>query len=103
MAKGNGFIGIEHDLVRSQVWRDLSSNATRLLIDIWDQYNGRNNGDVPYSVAQAVQCLHCSKSTAIRTFAELREATLIERMHKGSFAAGDRKGESSKWRLTFLQ
>ena len=55
--KYHGFIRLEHDLVRSEVWAGLSANATRLLIGIWDQYNGHNNGFLPYGTEQAMRLL----------------------------------------------
>ncbi len=103
--KYNGFIRLEHDLVRSGVWAGLSANATRLLIGIWDQYNGHNNGYLPYGTEQAMRLLRCSTSTAKRTFAELKDAGLIMTVKKGSFARKDqaRRGEVTEWRVTALK
>lgn len=103
--KYNGFIRLEHDLVRGEVWAGLSANATRLLIGIWDQYNGHNNGFLPYGTEQAMRLLRCSTSTAKRTFAELKDAGLIIAVKKGSFARKDqaRKGEVTEWEITALK
>ena len=103
--KYNGFIRLEHDLVRSEVWAGLSANATRLLIGIWDQDNGHNNGYLPYGTEQAMRLLRCSTSTAKRTFAELKDAGLIMAVKKGSFARKDqaRRGEVTEWRITALK
>jgi hypothetical protein len=100
-----GFIRLEHDLVRSEVWAALSANATRLLIGIWDQYNGHNNGFLPYGTEQAMRLLRCSTSTAKRTFAELKDAGLIIAVKKGAFARKDqaRKGEVTEWQITALK
>ena len=102
--RSSGFIRLDHDLVRGKTWASLSSHATRLLIGIWSLYNGRNNGKLRYSVAQATRLLHCGRSTALRTFAELQAARLIEATERGSFAYknGARKGTATAWHLTFL-
>ncbi len=103
--KYNGFIRLEHDLVRSEAWAGLSANATRLLIGIWDQYNGHNNGYLPYGTEQAMRLLRCSTSTAKRAFAELKEPGLIIPIKKGAFACKDqaRRGEVTEWRVTALK
>ncbi len=104
MNKSNGFIKLDHDLVRGPAWRGLSGNAVKVLIDIADQYNGSNNGRLRFGVSQTVRVLHCSNTTALRTLAELRDAGLIEVVEKGSFVHknGARKGTATAWRLTFL-
>ena len=107
MTKPNNgtFISLPHDLVRSDVWIALSANATRLLIGIWDQYNGKNNGDLRFGNKQAVRLLRCSASTAVHAFAELQAAGLIECVQRGSFAnkVGSRKGMATAWRITVLR
>ena len=49
--KNKGFVKLDHDLVRGPEWRGLSGDAAKVLIDILDQYNGRNNGSIHYGVA----------------------------------------------------
>ena len=100
----NSFIRLDHDLVRSKIWAGLSANATRLLIGIWDQYNGHNNGDLRFGYAQAIRLLQCSTRTASRTFAELKDDGLIEAVEMGSFAHKHqaRKGVVTAWRITAI-
>ncbi len=83
----------------------LSANATRLLIGIWDQYNGHNNRELRYGQKQAMRLLRCSPRTAVRTFAELQEAGLIVCTEKGSFAHKDRTrdGKESAWEITAIR
>ena len=105
MTQNNGFIRLDHDLVRSGTWTRLSANATRLLIGIWDQYTGFNNGDLRFGYEQAMRLLGCSTQTAWRTFAELKAARLIEAVEKGSFAhkGGARHGVVTAWRITAIK
>ena len=99
----NGFVKLDHELVRGETFTGLSSNATRLLIAIVDQYNGSNNGSIRYGNAQATRWLHCGTTTAVRTFAELQAAGLIEVTERASFTnkAGAQKGLATAWRLSF--
>ena len=103
--KNESFIRLDHDLVRGEVWAGLSANATRLLIGIWDQYNGKNNGDLRFGYEHAMRLLGCSSQTAWRTFAELKAAGLIVAVEKGSFAhkASARKGMVTAWRIIVLK
>ncbi len=100
----NGFIRLDRADWQSDRWRALSANARVVLVDIQSAFTGRNNGHLVYGLAHAVACLRCSKSTAVRTLAELKDAGLIEVTKLGSFShkAGARKGEATKWRLTYL-
>ena len=67
--------------------------------------NGHNNGEISYSLRDAMARLRWSWSTAQRALAELQNAHLIEAVIKGSFdhKNGARKGMATKWRLTFLR
>ena len=102
--KSNGFVRLDRQLWQSDDWRALSVNAQVAIIDMWAWFNGRNNGQISYGLRDAMARLHCSKSTALRVFAELQNAHLIEAVIKGSFdhKKGARKGMATKWRLTFL-
>ena len=76
MNGGNSFIRVDRDLWQSDEWRNLSVNAQVALVDMWAQFNGRNNGQISYGLRDAMARLHCSKSTALRAFAELQNAHL---------------------------
>ena len=104
MTGSKGFVKLDHDLVRGPEWRGLSGDAAKVLIDILDQYNGRNNGSLHYGIRHTMRCLNCSKRTAIRRLGEVRDAGLIVATEKGSFnyKAGSRKGVATAWRLTFV-
>ncbi len=103
--KNGSLIGLPHELVRSEVWIALSANAFKLLIGIWDQHNGHNNGELRFGQKQAMRILRCSPRTAVRVFAELQDAGLIVCTEKGSFAHKDRTrdGKESAWRITAIR
>ena len=102
--KANGFIRVERDLWTSPEVTGLSVNAQVILVDMLYRHNGRNNGKISYSWADARCRLGCSFSTVARVFAELRAAGLIETTVKGSFdhKNGIRKGACNQYRLTCI-
>jgi hypothetical protein len=99
-----GFLRLPHDLIRSERFALLSANAVKLVIHMAAFHNGRNNGSIRYGVAQAMVLLGCSKPTACKCFAELRDAGLIEPTERASFynKDGARHGKATAWRLTFV-
>ncbi len=103
--KNSGFLSLDHDFVRSDKVASLSAKGKALMFAMADRYNGRNNGSIPYSVKEAMTWLHCGTSTALRTFRELEDASLIVAVRKGSFdhKNGVRKGTATEWQLTFLR
>lgn len=44
--KDKQFFALPHSIMRSQEWTELSHRAVRLLIDLGEQLNGKNNGDL---------------------------------------------------------
>jgi len=43
-ADGGTFVSLPHAILESQEWATLSAFEVRLLVDVYGQYNGRNNG-----------------------------------------------------------
>ncbi len=103
-SKNKGFVKLDHDLVRGPEWRGLSGDAAKVLIDILDQYNGRNNGSIHFGIRQAMRCLNCSKRTARRRLRELQDVGLIVATERTAFTnkVAARKGITTAWRVTFL-
>ena len=102
--KVNGFMRLDHDFVRSAKIKAISANGKALILAMADRYNGFNNGSILFGVREVAEWLHSSKSTALRTLAELKDAGLIEPVELGSFnlKAGSRKGAATTWRLNFI-
>jgi hypothetical protein len=100
-----GFLKLDRAIVYGEAFAGLSANATRLLIAIWARYNGRNNGNIHYGISDAVKWLHCGRSTAVKTFVELRDAGLIEVGKAATFAdkAGAQNGTTTAWRLPHIK
>lgn len=100
--KSNGFIKIEHDLVRGEAWQSLSGGAGWVLFDLWARHNGFNNGAIAYSIREVQHRFRCARNTAIKWLRELEDKGFIVATRRGSFnhkhaPAADR---ATTWRLT---
>lgn len=85
-------------MMQSEAWRHLSLRARCLLIELYDLYNGANNGELFMSVRDAARRLAVSKNTAVRLFHELGDKGFIRARQRGSFAWKARHATS--WILT---
>jgi hypothetical protein len=65
-SKPGTYVRLRHAFLRSPAWQSLSANARAIYVDIAARYNGRNNGQIPYSAATGHN--HC-ESPRIRRIA----------------------------------
>ena len=65
------FISVYRDILDSEQYAGLSSSAVKLLMDLWAQFNGRNNGDLDISVVRMFPRGWRSKVTLYRARDEL--------------------------------
>ena len=105
MRKYTGYMGLDHDFIRSDVMTALTPRAKLLVFGIADRFNGKNNGRISYSVKEAMQWLGCSKLSARAALDELQDAGLIEVAVEACFdyKPGAQRGTARKWRLLFLR
>ncbi len=92
-----------HDMQRTPAWHSIMiSGSVRLLLEIWLRHNGRNNGQIPYSVREAVQYFECSPKKAVRWFSELQELGFVVATKRGSFQqkTGAFAARATTWQLT---
>lgn len=82
------FLALPHNIINSATYRGLSTAAVKLLVDIGEQYNQRNNGDLcaAYSVMQGKGWK--SKHTLQKARDELLVAGLIEQTRQGGMNMG---------------
>jgi hypothetical protein len=83
--KTNGFIRIEHDLIRSAAWQSLHVCAMALLIDVWSRHNGKNNGQIPYSCSEARRRFGWGQTQIVRWFRELETQGFLVPTSRGHF------------------
>jgi len=93
------YIKLRYDMLEHPAFETLSSGAFKLVIYVRKRFNGRNNGQIAFSVREAAGLLRCSKDTAGRYFKELVDHRLLEPIVKGDF---DWKVKhATTWRVTF--
>jgi Helix-turn-helix domain len=78
-ASPNGHIRLQHWVLASDAWNELKPAETRVLIELYGLYNGRNNGDLFLSCRQAAKRCKINKDTAARAFKRLQDLGFIRR------------------------
>lgn len=76
---------LTHHMLKSDAWRALSGNAIKVYLEICRRFNGRNNGKIHMSQAEAAKLLRIGKSSVKRALVILDELGFIKYAHKGSF------------------
>lgn len=82
------FLALPLDVLRSPAWRSLSFSASKLLVDVAAQYNGRNNGDLVACMSILGRCGWSSNRTLHKAKSELLRAGLIEQTRQGGMSMG---------------
>ena len=103
--RGPTFLQLNHWMLRCPAWRSLSVYSRSLYVEIRARYNGRNNGDIPFSYREAEELLNCSNKPIPAAFRELQEKGFMKAITKGCFSWKVRfegKGRASTWLLTDL-
>jgi DNA-binding transcriptional MocR family regulator len=87
-------------MMETEAWKSLCAVERAMYVDIASRYAGlgSNNGRIHYSVREAAERLHISKSTAARALATLAERGFIVAEKRGAFSLKAR--HSTEWRLT---
>lgn len=78
-----GFVKLPHAVIRSVSYQKLSAYAVKLLLDLCNQFNGKNNGDLSaaYSVMEKIGWR--SPTTLNKSIHELLKAGFIDRTRTG--------------------
>ncbi len=92
------FIMLLHWMLNSPAWRSLSLPARCLLLEVWQRYNGQNNGEIAFSVREAARALGVGKNTPTKLFRELEDKGFLKARQRGSFHW--KGGEATTWELT---
>lgn len=91
------FVRLSYDLVTSKTWLGLSLAARALYVGIAARYNGRNNGDIPFSRREASAYLKVGPTTAVAAFKELEQVGLIKATSKGWISPKFQK--ATRWQI----
>ena len=96
----NGFIKLDHALMRTAAWQALSAGEIALLLHIWAKNNGKNNGNIGCGCREVQARFGCSSRTAIKWLHSLRDKGFIVATVRGSFNQKTGGGRTTRWRLT---
>ncbi|EME68268.1 hypothetical protein H261_19199 [Paramagnetospirillum caucaseum] len=91
------FVALPHYLLKSPAWMTMTPNAKALLIQLWARHNGTNNGEIGYSVRDAV-AIGLSKDQAARALKELVERGFLRVGRESSFTLKSKAART--WILT---
>ena len=84
---GGGFSALPHEYFQSQEYARLSPRAVKLLIDMYCQYRGNNNGDLTATWSIMRRCGWTSKSQLKKALDELERTGWLLRTRQGSINA----------------
>lgn len=79
------FSAIPHPLINSTKFQDLSGNAVKLLVQLSEQYNGSNNGDITASFNVLKDKGWKSPTTLNKALKELRELGFLVMTRQGHY------------------
>jgi hypothetical protein len=96
--KGEKHVRLHRWLLNSQAWIQLSPPARSLLVELYDLYDGENNGELFMSVREASWRIGISVNPARKAIAELREKGFIRPHQRGAFTYKER--HATNWVLT---
>ena len=92
------FVPVTYDMLKHPNFRRLSADAVRVWLEIHRGYHGVNNGEISFSVQQAMHCLHSGSGRASKAINELIEARFIICTRDSSFHM--KTGRAREWMLT---
>ncbi len=80
-----GFVRLPHTITRSHIYNhSLSAHGVKLLVDLGNQYNGKNNGDLSLAYSVMKNKGWRSPSTLSKAITELKALDLIEVTRPGA-------------------
>lgn len=99
----NRFARLPHSLLQSAAYRSLSPNSRSLLMELISMENGKNNGKLWLSEADAARRMGVScPKVAHKAFAELIAAGFIAITKDRHWHIKTGTGRARSWRLTWL-
>ena len=95
---GEKHVRLHRYLLRSPAYRSLNCYARCALVELYDLYNGDNNGDLFMSVRSMAQRLGIANGTAGRALDDLVDRGFIRPRQKGAFSL--KVKHATSWILT---
>lgn len=94
------FVTLHYWMLDCDAFRELSGNASKLLLRLATRFSGANNGAISMSTREAEREIDCSRNHAAKCFHVLQDAGFIRVTQKGAFDW--KKRHATTWRLTWL-
>jgi hypothetical protein len=85
-------------MMKTPAWQSLAIGPRQLLVELYNLYNGSNNGQLFLSVRDAAKRLHVTPNTVSPWFGVLIETGFIKVAQRGTFSLKSRHATS--WTLT---
>ena len=85
-------------MMKTPAWQSLSVGPRSLLVELYNLYDGSNNGQLFLSIREAAKRLHVSPNTVSPWFDMLVEKGFIKVAQRGAFSLKSRHATS--WTLT---
>ena len=92
------FVSVPYEMLKHPNFRHLLADAVRVWLEMHRGYHGVNNGEISFSVQQAMDCLHSGSGRASKAINELIEARFIICTRDSSFHM--KTGRAREWMLT---
>jgi hypothetical protein len=96
------FARIPWSLIDSQEYAALSPRAVQVLLILWRQFNGFNNGEIPLGSPRAARLCRCGQKTAWRAFQEIIDAGIATITDLGR-PLPDGSNRESRWRINHVK
>ena len=93
------YIALPYSMIRSPYFKALSSDAVRVMIEMHLGFHGVNNGQISFSLRQAMACLHSGSERAKRALDMLQQYEFIICHADSSFNMKSKKAR--EWQITF--
>ena len=91
------FVNVPYEMLRHPNFRRLSADAVRVWLEMHLGYYGINNGEIGFSVQNAMDFLHSGSGKASKAINELIEARFIICTRDSSFHM--KTGRAREWML----
>jgi hypothetical protein len=97
-ASGEKHVRLHRWLLRSAAWHSLSLAARCALIELYDLFNGENNGQIFLGAREAAKRLGTGKDRALNALHQLEQRGFIRARRRGDFQW--KTGMATQWILT---
>jgi hypothetical protein len=97
-----GYFKLQHSLLSSTNWQSLQAVEIALFFKVAGRYNGRNNGQLAYSIREAKAELHIGHAKVRHSFCALERHELLICNQRGVYNFRTKADRYTKWGLTGL-